>query len=236
MAWRFGVCCHLMQHSIAPFSRLGPRLSTNSQVVSAKSDLEKVKAEKVLLLDLVETTKELVASKNKHVELLQMNLDLTTRDLVQAVARKSAVICNRVLLDTGLRGGPYDPRQPFTVRYDLFKSQEVLAEDGRQLSDAALLILKEIPQEYQVKPTDIKKEMEGLAHQISKPFHYLQDSREAGLYVGGDTVTMVTISLLVALMQQKGLLEGPINAVDERGRFAYSIVDGHVGTASDLNL
>ena len=127
------------------------------------SDLAKAKAENVLLL-------KLVASKDKLVQLLQMELDNTTLELVQAVARKSAVICNRVLLETGLRSRSYDPRLTFPVRYDIFKSQEVLAEDG-QLSITAQPILQEIPQQYQVKPTDIKKEMKGLDEQISMPFH-----------------------------------------------------------------
>ena len=160
--------------------------------------------------ELVASKDELVASLVASKDKLQVQLDNTALELVQTVARKNAGICNRVLLDTGLRSGPYDPKQPFTVRYDMFKSQEVLTKDGK-LSIAAQLFLKEIPQQYQVKPTDLKKEMEGLAHQISKPFHYLQDNLDAGLYVGGDTVTMVTISLLVALLQRELLLLGPIN-------------------------
>ena len=110
-----------------------------------------------------------MASKDKLVQLLQMELDNMTLELVQPVPRKSAVICNGVL-DTSFRSGPYDPRLPCTVRYDMFKSSEVLAEDGN-LSTSVRRILQQIPQQSHVKPTDTKKEMKGLDEQISMPFH-----------------------------------------------------------------
>ena len=140
-------------------------------------------AENKLLRELVDSKQAVVEKTEALVKKMEEQQDSTARELLHTVARHRAVIVHRVLLDSCLRGGCYDAKQTFTQRYQQFITGEVLGEDGR-FTIVADRIMQEIPGRYQVKATNIKKELDGLPHQSSKPFHFLQDGTDAGLYIG----------------------------------------------------
>ena len=188
-------------------------------------------AENKLLRELVDSKQAVIEKMEALLKKMEEQQDSTARELLHTVARHHAVIVDRVLLDSCLRGGrAYDAKQTFTQRYRQFVTNEVLDEDGR-FTVVADRIMQQIPDRYQVKATDIKKELDGLPHQSFRPFHFLQDGTDAGLYVGGDMVTTATMSLLIAVLQKKQLLEGSVKATNDRGQHIYTIVNGHFSTA-----
>ena len=188
-------------------------------------------AEKNLLRELVDSKQDVIEKMEALLKKTEEQQDSTARELLQTVARHRAVIVNRVLLDSCLRGNRvYDAKQTFTQRYRQFVTTEVMGEDGR-FTLVADRIMKKIPDRYQVKGSDIKKELDGLPHHYSKPFHFLQEGIDAGLHVGGDMVTTATMSLLIAVLQQKQMLDESVKATNERGQYLYTIINGNFSTA-----
>ena len=55
----------------------------------------------------------------------------------------------------------------------------MLGEDGL-LTIVADRIMQKIPGRYQVKATDVNKELDGLPRQSSKTFHFLQNGTDVG--------------------------------------------------------
>ena len=70
-------------------------------------------------------------------------------------------------------------KQTFTQRYKQFRTRELLGEDGL-FTIVADRIMQQIPGRYQVKATDVNKELDGLPRQSSKPFRFLQNGTDAG--------------------------------------------------------
>lgn len=154
---------------------------------------------------------KLVEAKDKLVERLETQLDDLALQSAQVIAQRTAILCNRVIIDTGLRKA-FNATQPFSHCYEQFLRRNVFSQDDSgQLSIAARSVLSEIPSEFQVKEVDLRKELTSFGHQLSKPFHYLQGKLESGLYVGGDEVVVAAVTLLVALLQQEQHVDGPIN-------------------------
>ena len=141
------------------------------ELVGSKQAVVEKTAENKLLRELVDSKQAVVDSKQAVVEKTEEQQDSTARELLHTVARHRAVIVHRVLLDSCLRGGcSYDAKQTFTQRYQQFRTREVLGEDGL-FTIVADCIMQEILGRYQVKATDVNKELDGLPRQSSKPFH-----------------------------------------------------------------
>lgn len=95
-----------------------------------------------------------VKSKDELVEQLKTQLDDLAVQSAQAIAKGTALLRNRVIIDTGLRK-TFDMKESFSFRYEQFLQRTVFNDSG-QLSIAARSIFSEIPLEYQVKEADLK--------------------------------------------------------------------------------
>ena len=163
--------------------------------------------------------------KENLIALVKEQLHETEMKAAHSLARSTAVLCDRVVLDTGLRR-KYDPKMTFSGRYHLFLEEEVLCGDKPALSETARGVLHQVPKE--VKEGEVVKELQGLAHSVPKPLHCLSPSIGEGLYVGGDAVLMVAVTILVALLQRQHHIPGAVKVVDHTGKPVYSVVGGAV--------
>ncbi|CAE7661423.1 unnamed protein product [Symbiodinium necroappetens] len=148
----------------------------------------------------------------KDIEMLKLQLDTTEKDGLQAASRYAAILCNRFLVETGLR--KFGPKLTLTNSYDQFSRQYILSTSSKapSLTPAADMKLQELQQVTGTSGTSVDrrhvtKELQILVHQLSRETHYVQNMEETRYLVGGSEPTASATAVVVCFLQAQKLLE-----------------------------
>ena len=173
----------------------------------------------------------IIFEKQTRLEEKEVRVEELTIDMARTVAKYVAVLCNRVILDQGLRVG-YPDLRTLRKRYDTFLEQCVLC--GGRLSAAALDVIQQVLQTEGTEQRDVERELNCFVHNASKQFHYLSLPR--GVYCGGDPLTMAAVAALIGLLQRQKWLLDNVDIVGPSGKIVLTAVDGVLRTVDNFKV
>ncbi|CAE7785324.1 unnamed protein product, partial [Symbiodinium sp. KB8] len=178
--------------------------------------LEKEKEMALMAKDHDNALALMVAQKDSELALKDKDLDSAQKDLLrvegeklQAASRYAAILCNRFLVETGVR--KFEPTFTLSRSYNKFSQTYLLSNSSKapSLKPDAATKLQELQQVTgtSVDPRHVATELAGLVHQLSKEIHYVQNTEETGYLVGGSEPTASATAIAVCFLQAQKLLE-----------------------------
>jgi len=195
----------------------------------ALKDLEKDLALKDLEKDLALKDMEL----QKELEIKEMKIRELEKDLVRLdheklsdEARSAAVLCNRHLLEVGLR--KMYPKKSLTAAYIAFRDAELLQYERHQkqtLSSQAKECLTSLTNT--ANEQDVARELADLIHELSKEIHYPQ-LKETGFVCGGKEPLGAAVGVATCILQKLSGLPFDVVFVDDKFKRKAVLKQGKV--------
>jgi len=194
-----------------------------------EKEFEKKLALKDLEKDLALKDMEL----QKELEIKEMKIRELEKDLVRLdheklsdEARSAAVLCNRHLLEVGLR--KMYPKKSLTAAYIAFRDAELLQYERHQkqtLSSQAKECLTSLTNT--ANEQDVARELADLIHELSKEIHYPQ-LKETGFVCGGKEPLGAAVGVATCILQKLSGLPFDVVFVDDKFKRKAVLKQGKV--------
>ena len=108
---------------------------------------------------------KLLEEKDARIMEKDTLLEMMAEEAAHTLSRYTAVLSNRVIIDTGLKSA-FPDAKTFTLRYEQFLKTAVL--QNNRLSPAADCVRDQLPRELGVNEVDLRKELLAFPHNVSK--------------------------------------------------------------------
>ena len=160
-------------------------------------------------------------------------------DAVLTEIKTRAVEASRILLESACRS--YAKNSPslstFSARFSNFRDKVLLDKSTRGLSkESADCITALVMCGIDVDPAQVVRELKNFVHILSKPFHALPFSLDAGAYIGGETVTTATLAMCLLRLQDQGHCSLDVTVVDSLGASKCLLSGGKVACITKVTV
>jgi len=167
-------------------------------------------------IEVILNVAEALAQKELELALAEQEIK-NKEDLIfrlendQLVERRkySAILCNRHLLEMGLRR--FSPGERMTRAYKEFATTHLFEKWGRTLMPKAKQVLTDIVNVtgLSVASEDVARDLKDLVHELSKDIHYPL-MNETGFLCGGREPTGAAAAVALCILQANGCLDGDV--------------------------
>lgn len=157
---------------------------------------------------------------------------LSVQETIRELARYRAVIANRVLLELGLRAYHQHCMKKgkfiFTQTWTHFLEHHLQYHKGKgNVRDTVWESIQAL--ECDTCWDSVKRELDGLVHNVSVPHHEVLDTDDSGLCIGGKHRSQgCTVAIVMLCLQQLGCFTEDVRYLDENGQDLFLLSAGQV--------
>jgi hypothetical protein len=183
-------------------------------ITSAKDAVISAKESEINIRDaLIANLNSTIAEKSDEVTKLK-------NDAFAVEMKSTAKEASRILMENSCRlyaGKKSLTFNTFSDRYEHFKDNEVLANS--KLSAASSTYLQELAAcKIDADPTQVMRELKGMMHILSRPFHVFPLSLDKGAYIGGDSLVSATLATCLLHLQKLNCCDYDVTVIDAQGK------------------
>ena len=172
---------------------------------------------------MIEDKNKIISMKDDEITRLNMNL---AKEEIKIRAKEGSTVilesaCQKYSKSKGAKWST------LTDRFHDFKKNVVLSS-GNLSPDSNQFITAMTNCGLIANPKGVKDELDSLLSNLSKPHHSLPINLDRGIYIGGETVSTVTLAMCLLHMQNLGHCDLDITVIDELGNSICRLTNGQV--------